>query len=248
MEYKTLKTKAVILNERKFAEVDKFFILFTAKFGKIEVLAKGIQKIKAKLRGGLQILNHISLEFVKGKNFYIVTDTKPIEEFLNLKYSQKKYRAALYILNLLDRLVKGEEKDEKIWNLLLETLKNLQLTTYNLSLTLRYFEWNFISYLGFKPELYFCVVCQREIKGKDLGKLFFSAREGGVLCRNCKGKLNKIEIKDISKDAIKILRLIIKKDKKTLKRLKITPFLEKELKEISNYFLQYLLEERMFIV
>ena len=256
MEYKTFKTEAIIIKEKEFSEADKLFTVFTRRYGRIEILAKSIRKIKAKLQGGLQLLNYLSLEFVKGRSFNIATDAIIKNEFLSLKSSPLKFRAALYVSDLLDKLVKGEEKDDRIWHLLLETLSNLQLTTCNLQLVLRYFEWNLLSYLGFKPELYFCVHCQEKIQK---GKVFFSVKDGGVLCQGCKkkyeAKSNKSfkgeitpGIEEISKDAIKILRLIITQNQIILKRLKMTPALLQELKKISKLFLQYIAEEELYVV
>ena len=257
MEYKTFKTKAVVLGEKEFTGQDKIFSVFTKNYGKIEILAKSVRKIEAKLQGGLQILNHLSLEFVKGKNFNIITDAIIKNEFLEIKSSAIKFRAYSYICNLLDKLVKGEEKDERIWYLLLETLSQvsqLPVTSYQLPVTVRYFEWNLLSCLGFKPELYFCLNCQEKIQK---GNFFFSSRDGGILCQKCKiqkdkslskGQKTTPHIKEVSKDAIKILRLILNQNQKILRRIKTNPALLEELKELSKMFLQYIAEEELSVV
>lgn len=276
MEYQTLKTKAVVLSEKDIGEADKLFTLYAENFGKIEVLGKSIRKIKAKLRGALQILNYTFLEFIQGKNFFIATDAILEENFKELKKDIKKYRLALYLCQLIDKLVKGQERDEKIWKLLLETLNDLQPTTYNrrlttddfkgkilnshwvsLQLIVRYFEWNLLSLLGFEPELYHCVLCRERI---SQGKFYFSAKEGGVVCEKCSSGITKLpienfhktqeknEAKEISRDAIKILRVIILQDKDLLGRLKISQERERELKELSKYYLSYILEEEIFVV
>ncbi|HOK35080.1 MAG TPA: DNA repair protein RecO [Candidatus Pacearchaeota archaeon] len=252
MEYQTLKTKAIVLLKKDIGEADQLFTLYTENFGKIEVLGKGIRKIKAKLRGALQDLNYISLEFVQGKNFFIATDAILKNRFKTIKKEIKRYRFALYLCDLTNKFVKEEERDEKIWQLLLETTYNLQLTTYNLGLIVRYFEWNLLSLLGFEPELYHCVLCQERI---SQGKFYFSAKEGGVICNKCfqtkekfSDRENKIISLPISQDAIKILRLIILKDKTILKRLKINSQQEKELKDLSKYYLSCVLEEEIFVV
>lgn len=243
MEYQTLKTKAIVLSEKEFGEADKLFSVYTENFGKIEVLGKGIRKNKAKLKGALQPLNYISLEFVEGKNFLIATDAILEENFEELKKEIKKYRLALYLCQLVDKLVKGEERDAKIWQLLLETLNELKLTDNKNELIIRYFEWNLLSLLGFEPELYHCTLCQERI---SKGKFYFSAREGGIICEKCKEKAK--EHREISRDAIKILRVIIMQDKSLFKKLKINPIQQRELKELFKYYLPYFLEEDIFVV
>ncbi|MCD6094757.1 DNA repair protein RecO [bacterium] len=254
MEHQISKTEAIVIRERELGEADKLFTLYTKDLGKIEVLGKGIRKIKAKLKGGLQILNYISVEFVEGKNFYIATDAILKNSFSVVKSNIKKFRSGLYIAVLMDKLLKGQEKDNKIWNLFLKTLNTLSFypcypsdsDSFNFpiySLILRYFEWNLVSLLGLKPELYYCLGCESKIK---TGKFFFSAREGGILDQRCKDKDKKAI--EISRDSIKVLRLIISQKEEILKRLRINPIQERELKEISRFFLSWILGEEVFVV
>ena len=283
MDYQTMKTNAIVLKEKELGETDKIFTLYTKNFGKFEVMGKGIRKIKAKLKFGLQGLNNVSLEFIRGKNFFIATDVFLKNGFWSLKREIRKYRAGLYVCDITDRLITGEEKDEEIWELHFETLEIINIlpsVNYQLSMAVRYFEWNLLSFLGFEPELYHCIICQNKLSG---GKFYFSAKEGGIVCNKCqmssrakRGKaenkagshrslnadlneneagreiktnyLSSAKCQKISRDAIKILRLIILKDKNTLKRLKINPFQERELKDLSKYYLSWILEEENFVI
>ena len=271
MNYKTFKTNAVVIREEETGEANKILFLYTENFGRIKVLAKGIRKIKAKLKGGFQVLNYISLEFIQGKNFFIATDAILRDGFLNIKKGIKEFRSSIYICSVLDKLIKGEERDERIWNLFFETLHNLQFIcpssgyshqaarrrvvcssdfswpkpwrADNLQFIIRYFEWNLFCLLGFEPELYHCASCQNKIQQ---GKFYFSLKEGGILCAECWDKDK--EAKEVSRDVIKILRLIILQDKKILGKLKISSQHEKELKEISKAYLEYISEEEIFVV
>jgi len=63
-------------------------------------------------------------------------------------------------------------------------------------------------------------------------KLYFSVKEGGLICKNC---FNKFDTGiEININAIKILRLIIKKDWKILEHIKINDEDEKCLEIISQ--------------
>lgn len=241
MLHPLIKTEGIVISEKEFGENDKIFTLFTKEFGKIEVLGKAIRKSKAKLRFGLQILNHISLEFVRGKNFNIATDVFIKNFFLKTKEDFLFFRSSFYLVSLLDKLISGEEKDERIWNLLIETLFSLENKENKLNA--RYFEWNLLKFLGFEPELYYCVLCQKKIKE---GKIYFFAKGGGLLCQDCYFK--KERGKEVSRDFVKILRLIINEDKETLRKLKIVEEQKRELKEISAYYLSHILEEKIFVI
>ena len=223
------RTLGLILVKRDWGEADQLFTVYTKDFGKLEILGKAIRKISSKLRSGIEIFYLSEIEFIQGKAYKTLTDAILINNFKNLRKNLERLDVAKKISDDLDNFVRGEEPDEKIWQLILETfekLNNLQLTTYNSQLIYYYFFWNFISILGYKPELYFCTVCQKKLTEarKDLcarskpEKLYFSAKEGGIICPNCSKKFkDKIEIKP---EVVKILRKILEKDWEILSRLK----------------------------
>ncbi|MEK7071754.1 MAG: DNA repair protein RecO, partial [Patescibacteria group bacterium] len=122
---------------------------------------------------------------------------------------------------VLDNLIKGQEPDEKIWQLLIETFHKLNNLRLSASLIYYYFYWNFISILGYQPELYHCVRCRKKIITE---RNYLVPEEGGIICGLCKS-----EGRDISPEAIKILRIILKKDWPTLFKLKFEAQYLKEL-------------------
>ncbi len=96
--------------------------------------------------------------------------------------------------------------------------------------------------LGYAPELSKCVLCGQ---GLYPAKLYFSNKEGGLLCQDCLSK------KDLSAQAgsnlidvnvVKILRLVIKKDWGMLSKLKMVKSIEEALEEVSKNYYRYLIE------
>jgi DNA repair protein RecO len=169
-----------------------------------------------------------------------LTDALLIEKFKNLRKSFKRLSIAYRICEVLDKLIKGEERDERIWNLILETFKNLDnpnLPFKICNLQFYYFFWNLVSILGEKPELYYCCLCQKRLKPE---KIYFSEKEGGTICPVCFEKIEKG--REISQNLIKILRTILEKDFDFFKRLKIKEKELRELKEISNLYFNFLTE------
>lgn len=230
-------TEGIVIKEEDYGEADRFFTILTKDYGKIRAMAKGIRKIKAKLRSGLQISSQIYFEFVQGKYFYTAIEAISLDNFKPIKDNPEKLKSAFYVLFVLDKLVK-EGKDERIWLLALKIFKKMaeeKISGPRLDLLLYYFEWNLFDILGYHPELYKCQICQKKLKE---GKLYFSAMEGGVLCAFC-GRGYK-EAKEIDTNTLKILRLILGRKKEILERLKPGP--EGKLKEISKYYLEHILE------
>jgi len=219
------QTEGFVLKKEDQAEADQLFTIFSKDFGKIKILGKAIRKITSKLRAGMELFYLSQIEFIQGKTYKILTEAMVIDKFKEMRENLERLNIAFKISEDLDNLLKGEEQDEKIWQLLLEVFEKLN----NLQLIYHYFFWNFISILGYKPELYFCASCQKKLKPE---KLYFSVKEGGLICKNC---FNKFDTGiEININAIKILRLIIKKDWKILEHIKINDEDEKCLEIISQ--------------
>ncbi len=237
------RTKGFVLKKSDSGEADRIFTIFTKDFGKLEILAKAIRKIGSKLRGGMEIFYLSDIEFIQGKTHKTLTDAILIESFLNLRKDLKRLKIAFDISEMIDSLIRGEEKDEKIWKLLKETSERLNNKIYlsikECWLIYYYFLWNFLSILGYKPQLNFCSICQKKLVPQDL---YFSFQEGGVICANCSKKLK--EKKKISPEAVKILRLIFEKDLDFLKKLKVEREQQKEIKEISENYLSHIKESQ----
>jgi DNA repair protein RecO (recombination protein O) len=229
------RTQGFVLKKVDSGEADRIFTIFTKDFGKLEILGKGIRKISSKLRSGMEIFYLSDIEFIQGKTHKTLTDAILIERFNNLRNSLKRLAIAYKISEVFDSLVVGQEPDKRLWKLLIEVfgkLNSLEIENSKLEILYYYFLWNFLSILGFKPQLNFCSICQKKLIPQGL---YFSFKEGGVVCQNCSKKIK--EKKKISPEAVKILRLILEKDFDFLKRLKIKNEQQREIREISkNYF------------
>ncbi|MBI3337646.1 MAG: DNA repair protein RecO [Candidatus Staskawiczbacteria bacterium] len=231
------KTQGFIFKKKDIFEADRVFSVFTYDFGRLEIVGRAIRKITSKLRGGIEIFSLSEIEFIQGKNRKTLTDTIAIERFNNIIKDPNKLEISYKISEVLDNFIKGQEKDEDIFILLNETLgklNNHKLQTPIIQLIYYYFLWNFLSVIGYHPEIQNCVICRLKLNPHSL---YFSNKNGGVICKNCSG--SDIEFKEINSDTVKILRLILKKDWKILSKLKVDIFSQNLFGEISDNYLKY---------
>ncbi|PIQ05769.1 MAG: DNA repair protein RecO [Candidatus Nealsonbacteria bacterium CG18_big_fil_WC_8_21_14_2_50_37_10] len=235
------RTTGLIFKKDDRGETDQLFTIYTKDFGKLEILGKAVRKISSKLRSGAELFYLSEIEFIQGKAHKTLTDAILIKKFSNLRKDLKTLSVAYKISGILDNLIKGQEPDEKIWQLILEVFKKLDtlhLTPFTLYLIYYYFLWNLFSILGYQPELYNCALCQKRLRPE---KLYFSQGEGGVICQNCfKGAKQASEIKP---EIIKILRLILKRNWQILSKLKIELKYMKPLELISGNYLSFIKEK-----
>jgi len=235
------RTQGFIFKKENRGEADQLFSVFTKDFGRLEISGKAVRKIKSKLRSGAEIFYLSEIEFIQGKAYKTLTDAVLINKFKNIRDNVGKLKIAFQISETLDNLVKTEESDEGVWELLQETFSRLNsrsLPTARCLLLYYYFLWNLFSILGYQPQLYNCTLCQKKV---TLPLLYFSFKEGGVVCKDCFKKFNEGE--KISPEVVKILRLISNKDWKTISRLKIENIYLTLLGEISKGYYSSLLEE-----
>lgn len=235
------RTKGLIFKKENLGENNQILKIYTEDFGMIEILAKGIKKISSKLRSQTEIFCFSEIEFIQGKTYKTLTDAVLIEKFNNLKKSLKKLSLTYKISEVLDTLIKCEEKDEKIWELLLTTFKTLDSPSIDsLTCTFQYyyFFWKLISFLGYGQKWDSCIICQSKLSPSDL---YFNERKGGIICQNCYSLVKKG--KKITPRLLKILRKINERDFKSLKKMRINQKEMLKLKEISENYLKFLKEK-----
>jgi len=235
------RTQGFILGKYDSGEADRIFTIFTKDFGKLDLLARAERKITSKLRAGLEVFCLSEVEFIQGKAYKTLTDAILINNFKNLKSNLKKLATAYKISETLDGLVKGQEPDKKIWQLLQETfdkLDNPRILDSKYQILYHYFLWNLLLILGYELEIHNCVLCEKKITPKDI---FFSPKEGGLLCGQCAKKTK--SAKEIYPDIVKTIRLLVKRDWFTLNKLKIKTEDLKQLSAVSNHYLSQILEQ-----
>lgn len=223
------RTSGFILRKSDRGEANRIFTVYTKDFGKLELMARAERKITSKLRGGLELFYFSEIEFIQGKHYKTLVDVVLIDSFNNLKKDLKVLSVLSKISEVFDILIKEADPDEKIWNLLVEVFK--KLNDARPEIVYHYFFWNFISILGYRPELYNCSLCQKKLSPKDI---YFNNREAGLACGRCENP--KESAKKIDPSAVKIIRIIVKKDWPTLKKLKIKKQELDSLKKTSQYY------------
>jgi len=227
------RTLGFVIKKTDRGEADRFFTIYTEKFGKLELLAKAERKINSKLRSGLELFYLSEIEFIQGKANKTLTDALVIEKFDKLRNDLISLNIAYKASEVLDNLIKGQEPDEEIWQLIDDTFKKLNIS--HLEIIYYYFFWNLLSILGYQPDLYNCSICQEKLTPE---KIYLNIKEGGLICQNCFKKVK--SGKEISPEIVKILRLIIKRNWPILSKLRVEEKDLKSLEAVSELIYSYL--------
>lgn len=176
-----LKTEGIVLSELRFKDTSKIINIYTKSLGKIPVMANGAYKANSKLMASTQVLSHNDYVLQKGKSFYYLNQGNIIEAFYSIREDIEKFIYASYILELIEKSSPEEEKNEMLFLLLEKSLKILSKLDKDFSKFTIAFQLKFVSFIGYRPYLKNCVICNRSHEDY----LKWSNEEGGLICKNC---------------------------------------------------------------
>ena len=123
-------TEGIILKRTDVGEADSLFTIYTKDFGKICARAQGVKKESAKLKGHLETLSHGAVSFVLGKSGERLTSAVMLNCWLGICKDFDKLRAAYTLTNLVDEKCFSGEKDEKLWQLVLDSFSFLDAAEF----------------------------------------------------------------------------------------------------------------------
>ena len=230
------KTAAIVLRHRKLGEADKILTLFTANYGKLDAVAKGVRRPTSKLAGHVEPLTYSNFLLAQGRELDIVTQAETLESLTALREDLERLGRGLYAAELVDRLTPDRQESYALFGLLLETLRRLA-THDDLDPALRYFEMQLLDELGYRPQLERCVSCEGAL---EPATNFWSAASGGVLCPACAA--DEPLSQELSLNALKVLRLLQRGSFGDTVRVRVAEALDQELERHLREYIRYLLE------
>lgn len=231
-----IKTKGIVLLESNMGDFDKMVSILTPDIGKIGCAAKGARKPKSSLLAGTQFLSFSDLVLFKGASSYNINSCEAIEVFYNIRTDLDKLNYAAFMTRLVSDVTYENQYTYNILQLLLNTLYLISETDTDKDFILSVFELRLMVILGFCPRLDKCSLCGNK---EQIG--YFSISNNGYLCNNC-GFLDKSAIK-ICRDTFNALKYIVSAPAKKLYSFTVSEESKKELKLISNLFVNYNLDK-----
>ncbi|NLW21979.1 MAG: DNA repair protein RecO [Tissierellia bacterium] len=174
-----IKTEGIVIKEFRFKETSKILTIYTKKYGKVNAMARGAYRPKSQLIATTQPFSYNEYHFFKGKNFYYINQADIMDPFYPIRENINRMMYGSYMLELVDLSTLEEEENDKLFQLLLKGLKVLCTLDRDFVKFILSFELKFISFLGYKPHLESCVVCNRKKFSK------FSINRGGIICSDC---------------------------------------------------------------
>ena len=242
--FEEYQAEAIVLNRKDRREADRLFTVFTDKYGKIELLAKGERKILSKLRAGIELFYWTEISFIRGKRNYILTTTKIKDNFSSFSQDWQKFQTAQKIVTSLDLLLPLEFVDESIFILIRQNLSQLAKAKNQNQRFYYFFLWSLLKQLGDHPSLDRCVYCR-----VSSSPFYYMVPQIGLICPKCFRDKGDVAGERIDLETIKILRLILGEEKEIFQKLRISRKNQENLVKISQKHLDFFsLRQRSFAV
>lgn len=237
--FRSYRTEALVIRHSNFGEADRILTLYSRENGKIRVVAKGVRKLKSRKAGHLEPFTRVQLQLSKGRDLPIVTQAETIEAFPNIRSTLELTAHAAYVLEILDRFTFDEEENRSLYRIAIETLQRLE-TGVDPFYANRYYELHVLDMLGFKPELFSCVVCRKPIEAVDQ---YFSSSRGGVVCPQCIGKAE--GARPVTVSALKFLRHFQRSDFMEASRAHPDVIIRGEMEDLLQNYISTQLDRRL---
>ena len=193
---RSLKTEAIVLRSLRFGEADRILHVYTLVQGRLGVIAKGARKTTSRFGGRLEPLSHVELVLHVGSG-ELATLTGADLVRPHSAAREEPYRLAVGLIGAeaMLRLFPEQERSDQAFTALtrfLDLLDDLpvrkgarpELDPLGLA-----FQLKLLWVAGYLPHLGSCAEC-----GSDGPFAGFSARAGGVVCRDCSASLGSIAL------------------------------------------------------
>ena len=232
------KYTAIILSSHDSGEFDRLYILYTKEIGVVKAMGRGVRKQTAKLAGHLEPGTLSEVYVARSRGMGQITGAIALDNFENIKNNFEKLSEVLKIFKFFTRHFSEEEKDERVFDLLKESLTRVELFDKSSTLVVivvEAFWWKLFDALGNRPETMKCAKCEARLEEK--GEKYFSASRGGIVCGKCfAGEQDPAKI---SSDQIKLLRIFLANPLEKILKVKVNEMELKGLGRIRKEFERY---------
>ncbi|HUH97939.1 MAG TPA: DNA repair protein RecO [Anaerolineales bacterium] len=236
----SVRVEAVVLRHSDYGEADRILTLYTRQLGKTRAIVKGARKLTSRKAGHLEPFTHVKLQLAAGRDLFIVSQADTVDAYLPLREDLLLTGHASYVIELLDRFTYEDRLEHPaLFRLLTETLARLASGS-DVWLAVRYYEMRLLDELGFRPRLFECANCGREIQAEDQ---FFSFSAGGVICPSCGNGLP--HLSRISVETLKYLRHFQRSSFREASRARPSLEVQEQGETLMHRYFTYLLEREL---
>lgn len=230
-----LDTQGIVLRAVKYKDRDLILTIFTRKYGKVSAIAKGAQGQKSRFLSSSQLFSYNNYNLRKQKDMFSIYQANNIKSFYNISMDFESFSYASFIVKLVEGNIIEGQPNNRLFELLVQTLFLYSERIDSHMLVLDSFLLKFVDYMGYRPQLDRCTVCDKKYSTYPV----FSIEDGGLVCGSCYRDEN-FFVK-LDQTTISLMQYILNNDIIVCSKAKVADVLTRELLlllklYIVNYF------------
>jgi len=201
-----VSTEGVVLKVHALGDTSRIVSAYTRDFGLCRFVAKGARKTPSRFGFALEPLSRSRFVFYlkPDRDLHLLSQAEVIDPLGSRLGELARLAHAQAALELVDRLVWGEEAQGELYDLLVATLAGCaQAPPASLPAVTIAFQLQLASELGYRPRLDACAVDGRPVSQRRL----FSPARGGLLCEPCAAREGGVVV--LSAEALASLALLL---------------------------------------
>jgi DNA repair protein RecO (recombination protein O) len=179
-----VRCEGVVLKTHALRDTSLIVVVYSREYGLLRLVAKGARKSPSRFGFALEPLSRSSFVIYHkaDRDLQLVSHADTIEPVGSRLTDLTRLAHAQALLELVDRLVWGEEAHAELYDLLVASLTSTtRVPSAALPAVTVAFELQLASLLGYRPRLDACVGCAGAVSQRRV----FSPARGGLLCDRC---------------------------------------------------------------
>lgn len=204
----------MVLSSMPVNEYDRRIVILTKERGKIVAFVKGARRQHSTLSAGSRQFSFGKFTMYGGRNAYNVTGMEISEYFEDIQMDIDAIYYGFYFMELAAYYTMENVPSPEMLALLYVTMNALRKNTIPKKLVRHIFELKVFAINGEYPNVFACAEC-----GTNENLLSFSVSKNGVLCKNCKGKNEGL---DLLTSTLYTMQYVISADIKRLYTFSVT--------------------------
>ena len=201
-----VRSEGVVLKTMALGDTSRIVVAYTREHGLVRLVAKGARKSPSRFGFALEPLSRSRFLFYlkSDRELQLLSQADTLEPLGSRLADLTRLAYAQAAVELIDRLVWGEEPHVELFDLLTATLDSVTVAPFKAlpAITIAY-ELKVASLLGYRPQLEGCANCGETLSPRRL----FSPARGGLLCERCAG--TETGAVQLSADALAGLSLLL---------------------------------------
>ncbi|MEE1086628.1 MAG: DNA repair protein RecO [Schaedlerella sp.] len=170
----------MVLSTTPIGEYDRRVVILTKEQGKIAAFAKGARRPNSPLVGAVNPFSFGEFTVYAGRSSYTIQSAKITNYFAELREDIIGAYYGFYFLEFANYYTREANDEREMLKLLYQTLRALTSDRIPNRLVRRIFELRALCINGEGPQVFQCTVC-----GGTQCAMSFSAKKGGLVCREC---------------------------------------------------------------